>query len=291
MKTMQELCNDTRRLAYGSMGEQINLISEDAVPGADRLVFELDVASMQPGMILSSGLNVWYVKEVVQAARTVYVVPGYDGSLKGGVVAGAVVYLKPRVTDWLLFNSLNDVITQMSSPMNGLYRQGSWTAPVDPAWQTYPVPADVRITSMIGAQIRYPGSTDDWIDLPPNSVKWQPENNVVRLTRNYNSGTDIKFHYRGSFTPAVDMWWDVETMCGLSPSMTDIPPLGAAVSLLRTTEGRRNQINAQGDPRRAGEVGAGANATAAREMDRDFKSRINEEYARLVNQNPIRQSV
>ena len=291
MKTMQELCNETRRLAYGGMSEQINLIGVDAPAGADRLIFEMDVSPITPGMILSSGLSVWYVKEVVQAARTVYVVPGFDGSVKGAVLAGTVVYLKPRVTDWLLFNSLNDVIVQMSAPTNGLYMQGSWVAPVDSAWQTYTVPNDAKVMSLIGAQIRYPGSFDDWVDIPANSIHWQPENGVVRLTRNYNSGTEIKFNYRGAFIPAADMWWDVELQCGLAPTMTDIPPLGAAVSLLRTTEARRSQIGPQGDPRRAAEVPGGSNSSIAREMDRDFKARINDEYARLVNRNPITQSV
>jgi hypothetical protein len=291
MRTMKQLCDDTRRLAFGGMGEQINLLAADAPYGADRLTFEMDVSPVQPGMILSSGLNVWYVREVVQASKTVFVVPGFDGSVSATAAAGDVVFLKPRVTDWLLFNMLNDVIRSLSAPTNGLYRQGSWTVPVSPAWQTYEVPPDVSIMSMIGAQIRFPGSADSWIDVSPNSIQWQPENGTIRLTRDFTAGTDIRFHYRGEFTPALNLAWDVVSMCGLSLSMVDIPPLGAAVNLLRTTESRRSQIGPQGDPRRATEVTGGQNSSAAREMERAFRSRVADEYGRLVNLNPITQSV
>jgi hypothetical protein len=69
--------------------------------------------------------------------------------------------------------------------------------------------------------------------------------------------------------------------------MLDIPPLGAAATLLKTTDSRRNQIGVQGDARRAGEVGSGANLSSAAMMDRDYKGRVQDEYARLIQRFPI----
>jgi AraC-like DNA-binding protein len=69
--------------------------------------------------------------------------------------------------------------------------------------------------------------------------------------------------------------------------MLDIPPLGAAATLLKSTDSRRNQISAQGDPRRAGEVASGANLSSGSYFDRDYKMRVQDEYVRLTQRFPI----
>ena len=69
--------------------------------------------------------------------------------------------------------------------------------------------------------------------------------------------------------------------------MLDIPPLGAAASLLRTTDARRNQITAQGDARRAAEVPSSVNLSTASVLDREYKMRVQDEYARLIQRLPI----
>jgi hypothetical protein len=289
---MMDLVADTRRIAYGSMSNQLNFLSAEAPLGAAELFMSLDLGAIAPGMVLSSGLNVYYVTGVVPGEKKVLVFPTYDNSRSDALPMGSPVMIRPRVTDWLLFNNVNDVIRQMSSSTFGLYREGSWTAPVDSAWQTYDIPlAAQSMTAFLKAQVRDPGSTDVWFDLPANSVQWQPENNTVRMTRDYMSGTDIRFFYRAPFTQATGLTDDVVVDCGLAESMTDIPPLGAAVALLRTTESRRNQIHAQGDPRRAEEVQPMGNAQAARELDRDFRGRVDDEYARLLNRNPIQRMI
>jgi hypothetical protein len=292
MTTMKDLVADTRRIAYGSMADQLNFLAVEATAGATTLEFTMDVTPITPGMVLSSGLNVYYVISVNANTKVVTVHTGYDNSRSEVLPVGSAVMIRPRVTDWLLFNGVNDVIRAMSSSTHGLYKEGTWTADVDPAWQTYDIPvADQGMTAFIKAQIRQPGSTDVWFDLPVNSVQWQPENNLIRMTRDYQSGTEIKFFYRGGFTLAADLTDDVVADCGLAETMIDIPPLGAAVLLLRTTEARRSQIHSQSDPRRAEEVVSGSNSSAARELDRDFRARVNDEYVRLLNRNPLTQVV
>lgn len=292
MTTMADLVSDARRIAYGSMADQLNFLTADAPIGATELSLLIDVAPLVPGTILSCGLNVWYVIGNSPAEKKVTVHPGYDNSHTDAVPSGTPVMIRPRVTDWLLFGNLNDVIRQMSSSTNGLYSLGEWTDVVDPAWQTYAVPVAAQgMTDLIKAQIRVPGSTDVWIDLPANTVRWQPEANTIQLTRNYTSGTDVKFVYRAGFQQATSLTDDVVVDLGLAETMIDIPPLGAAVALLRTTESRRAQIHAQGDSRRAEEVVQGFNSNAARELDRDFKGRIADEYIRLINRYPIQREI
>jgi hypothetical protein len=290
MTTMQAMVADTRRLAYGSMSEPINLAAAPALASATSLTLELDVSGITPGSILSSGLNVWFVKSVDLTTKIVYVIPGYDDSPQAAVATGDIVYVKPRATAWFLFTTLCDVIRSLSSPANGLYRIGTWTSAVDSTDQTYPVPVAAQsMSGLLGARVVVPGTTDTYLQIPAKAMQWQQAQNLIRITRNLPAGVNVEFSYRGMFTVPTALGDDPIATVGLTDSMTDIPPLGAAVSLLRTTESRRDQVQTQGDSRRAAEVAAGANLTAAREFERDFKARVGEEALRLNARNPWRQ--
>lgn len=285
MTTMLDLVADTRRQVYGSMSEQLNLIATDAAAGADTLVMQLDVTGITPGKIIASGLNVWWVKGSDANSKTVYVVPGYDNSPKNAVVAGDVVTIHPRVTSWYLFTQINREIVRLSSPDTGLYKIGSWTAAVDPTWQTYDIPAaSLGFSGLLRVRYLMPGTPDLWIDLPDKAYRVQVSDGYarVRLLRHVPSGTSIQFLYKGTFTQATSLTDDVVAVCGLSETMTDIPSLGAAFRLLRTTETQRGQIGAQGDTRRPSEVPAMSNLQSSQLLERDYQRRVQEEMSRLL---------
>jgi len=73
--------------------------------------------------------------------------------------------------------------------------------------------------------------------------------------------------------------------------MLDIPSLGAAIELLQTTESRRTQISSQGDSRRPDEVPVTSNSSIANQLQRMYKSRVQEEMSRLVTRIPIYRGV
>lgn len=294
MTTMQDMIADVRRMAYGTLNDQINLVATQYTAGAATLVLDMDVSNITPGMVLSGGLNVWYVKGTDPTTKTVYVIPKFDNSPEATLPVGTFVYIKPRVTDWNLFSTINEEILRMSSPENGLYKIASWTANVDSTWQTYPIPSAAQdMIGMLRVRYRVPGSDDTWVDIPDKTYRMQMNVDTfyVRLLRNIPSGTDIEFIYKAPFTPATSVTDDVVADCGLTPSMVDIPPLGAYASLMRTTESRRNQVQMQGDARRAQEVSSGANVNMYASIERDYKSRINEELARLTQRNSIQRSL
>ena len=294
MATIQDLVADVRRRVYGSMTENVNLIQASASAGQTSIQLELGVDGIQKGMLLSSGLNVWFVKGVYSTTNTVFVIPGYDGSPQSAVSTGDMVYVRPRMTDWFAFNALNDVMRRLSSPENGLYRIGTWVADVDATYQTYPVPAEAQgMTNILRVRWRVPGTTDVWTDLPDRMWRWMysANQNVIRILRNIPSGTEIEFTYKAPFTLATALDDDPVADCGLSESMLDIPALGAAAMLLRTTEARRTQVQTQGDSRRPEEVPVTANSSIASQLDREFRSRVQEEMARLVTRIPIYRGV
>ena len=76
MGTVKDVLADARRMAYGSMSEQINIISASAAAGATELYVDLDTTGITPGMVLSSGLNVWYVKSTSSTEQRIFVIPG-----------------------------------------------------------------------------------------------------------------------------------------------------------------------------------------------------------------------
>lgn len=294
MATIKDLVSDVRRRVYGSMTENVNLAQVSASAGQTSIQLELGVDGIQKGMLLSSGLNVWFVKGVYANTNTVFVIPGYDGSPQQAVTAGDMVYVRPRMTDWFAFNALNDVLRRLSSPENGLYKVGTWTAEVDATYQTYVVPTAAEgMTNILRVRWRVPGTTDVWTDLPDRMWRWvySADQNVIRILRNIPSGTDIEFTYKAPFTLATSLSNDPVAFCGLSESMLDIPALGAAAMLLRTTEARRTQVQTQGDSRRPEEVPVTANSSIASQLDREFKNRVQEEMIRLVTRIPIYRGV
>lgn len=295
MTTIKDLVSDARRMAYGSLNEQINLIKEPAAAGAVEIVLELDITGITAGMTVSSGLNVWYVKGADTTTNTLFVIPGYDNAPSAAVSVGDFVTIKPRVTDWFLFNIVNDEIVKLSSPSLGLYKIGSWAEAVDPTYQTYQIPTliDPVLIGILRVRYRMPGTTDVWMDIPSKAYRVQVNEGTsyIRILRNIPSGTDIEFLYKGSFTKATSLADDPVADCGMTDSMIDIPPLGALSTLLRTTESRRNQVQQQGDARRAGEVGGGYNMQTAQMVDRDYQNRVEQEYARLTQRVPIMRSM
>lgn len=290
MATVQDLVNDVRRTLYGSMAENINLIQTSASAGQTSIQLELGVDGIQKGMLLSSGLNVWFVKGVYASDNKVFVVPGYDGSPQNAVAPGDMVYVKPRMTDWYAFNALNDELRRLSSPENGLYKIGTWTANVDATYQTYDVPASAaNMVNLLRVRWRWPGTDDIWSDLSPRYYRWiySTEQNRVRLLLAIPSGTEVEFTYKAPFTLATALSDDPVADCGLTETMLDIPVLGAAVALLRTTESRRTNITMQGDSRRPEEVPVSGNSAIAAQLEREYRGRIQQEMTRLVTRIPI----
>ena len=290
MTTIANMVADARRITYGSMTEQINVLASSAAPGATSLFMDLDVAGITPGTILSSGLNVWYVTGVSSSNKEIIVIPGYEDSPQEAANAGDIVMIKPRITNWYLFTTINDEIRKLSSPTNGLFRVGTWVVDVSPTYQTYEVPSEaLNMTNILRVRYRWPGTPDVWSDIRTSSYRWivSETGNKIQLLVNVPSGTEIEFTYKAPFVEATSLADDPVADCGLAPTMLDLPPLGAAASLLRTTDSRRNQISAQTDPRRGTEVPPGANLSSAAIMDREYKARVQDEYTRLIQRFPI----
>lgn len=74
------------------------------------------------------------------------------------------------------------------------------------------------------------------------------------------------------------------TVPNLTPTMIDLPPLGAEIDLTLTREIMRNSMESQPDPRKAQEVPAGAVAASVNAIQARRMARISEEADRLTRQ-------
>ena len=74
------------------------------------------------------------------------------------------------------------------------------------------------------------------------------------------------------------------TTTGITPTMVDIPPLGAEIQLTLPREIRRNFMSSQPDPRKAPEIPAGSISNSVQAMMMLYNTRISEESDRLMRQ-------
>lgn len=287
MTTMSDMVAEVRRLTYGTLTEQLNLVKKDYAPNQTEIFLDMDTSQIQPGMILSSNLNVWYVRTVNSGSRSVRVIPGYDNAPKVGGTSGDFVYIRPRMTEWYAFSQLNNQFRLLSAPSRGLYKTDVWYDTINTTYQTYDIP--VKALNMVGlARIRYrlPGTPDVWYELQNKSYRVM-DNRVQLLYNVPTGGSQLEFTYRAPFSQATGLLDEVETVVGLSESQLDIPPLGVAIGLIRTTESRRNQVQTQTDARRGAEVPPESNIMDATRLERQYSARVNEEYARQLRDHPI----
>lgn len=287
MTTMADVVAGARRSIYGSLPDKINLLTVAYGAGDTEVHLGMDVTGIRPGTVLCSGLNTWIVREIDTSTKIATVLQ-YDGSPSTAGNVDDIVYASPRITDWYLFSKAAETIKQLSTPNNGLYRVVTWDADVDPVFGTYAVPSGVSINGILQVKVTVPGTDDVWDQVPLEYVEFLPEQRTVQIATGMYAGATVTFTGKASFVEPTSLSDDLVAVCGLPPTATDIPELGAIAAHLRTMEGRRNQMIAQGDPRRAEEVSPGSNMGLARLADLDLRNRIADERALLMARYPWR---
>lgn len=285
MTTASDLVNRTRGLVTGSMSETLNVLGKDYAPGDGRLSLKVPTPLISGGMLLSAGLNVFYVANTSETTGTLEVLASPNGEPDLPLTAGTILRVKPRFTDWLIFCSVNEQIDMMSSPANGLYTTATWTDRVDPAWNTYQVPeAYLGMIDLMRVRHKVVGSPDQWTDLRQWSIQHNSEGgSVIRIFQRDIQFGDLEFVAKMPMKRAATLDSNIETDCLLSPTMVDIPVLGSAGWLMLGAEGQRVHQRATGEGRRPDEVSVGASGNLGQSLLRQRDKRIDEEMARLLS--------
>lgn len=287
MTTMQNWVDATRSRLLSGYSEQRNKLSASYSAGGTTLTFTYALAGITAGSRLSIGLNTFYVWAVSGSTATVS--GGEEGSTDAAAASGAIVRVNPNFTDNEIWNELASDLSDLSSPVNGLYGIGTVDFTYNSARTGYDL-GSIADSLLAGYEVKYltPGPFKDTPRLPVDS--WRINRNVntteissglsLELFEPAQSGYNVRLTYKSTFTMPSALSTNV-SVSGLQPSAYDLPPLGAALRLMSGREIQRNFTGGQGNTRRDSEVPPGAIAQSSRGIALLRQQRIIAEAGRL----------
>lgn len=293
MTTAQQWVDETRSLLMGGQVEELNRLDGGYTAGGTSLLMEFPLRGIQPGARISIGLNTFLVWEV--NGLTVTVSGGQEGSTDGNASTGSLVRVRPRFTDFEIFRTLNYDLHDLSAPANGLFQVDAKSFTYDSVVSGYNMSSvDSDVLSVI--EVRYETVDDSKLWPRLHSDKYRLARSVptsdfssglaLMIYEPANQGYSIYVTFRAPFTQLATLA-STKTSTGLPSSAWDLPPLGAAIMLMSGREVKRNFTEAQGDTRRAAEVGPGAVSQSAAGLRLQRRDRIVAERNRLESLYPL----
>lgn len=296
MTTCASLISETKRYLLPTAREPLNTLNGAVNSSVTTLTFTNAIDSqISAGDYLSIDLEVVYVWSIVGASRTATVQRAMQGSTAASHTDLSLVSINPRFPDFSILQALNADLDDLSSPENGLFQVATIEFTYQPQIVGYDLTAiNSGWINILSVRYDTPGPYKDWPELRHYQVKKNQDTadfasgTAIMLNDQAYPGRDVRVTYSYPFTHFATTDDDITTVAGLSATMADIPPLGAAARLASVRETQRNQYEAQGDPRRATEVPPNAQLAGATSLARTRSARIKAEAARLSNNYPNR---
>ena len=293
MTTGQDLIEKTRRHLMGGFGEMRSTLSTNYTAASGTLVLSTAPIGLLPGSRLSSGLNIFYVSAVVGGTCTV--LGGQEGSTDVNATVGALVRVNPKFTDFEIWGALNDDINALSS--EGLFTMAGVNLTYNATLTGYDLGATAAANLLNVYEVKFltPGPYKDMPHM--KSYEWRLDRNnvttdiasglAIRLLNpgNLTNGYTFTVVYRSMLQTLVNVTDDL-SITGLQVSAYDLPPMGAAITVMAGREIRRDFTDVQGDSRRALEVPAGAVTASTVGLSRLRVQRLTLEVAKLRRMYP-----
>lgn len=291
MTTCSDLIGATRRHLDSGQRPALDVLPSPV--GLTDTVIPLTYATaVSAGGYLTAGLEVMYVWSVDQTAKTATVQRGMIGSAPATHATGDLVFVNPRFTDWEIFCALNADLGSLTS--NGIFQIRSVDLTAVSGQRGYDFPF-TGFQSVADIRWQVQNSTvREWRDLEDYTVELAlptttfPSGQSLYLNGMLPTpGQEIRVRYRAALGTLADLTTTTADI-GLPDTATDLPPLGAAITVMAGRPVRRADLTSQGDTRRQDEVHVGdvVNATAALRQLRQV--RVAEEAQRLAQQWPNR---
>jgi len=298
MTNAQDWIEGTRFRLMSGHQEQLNRLSSGYSAGSGSMAFDFDISGIRAGTVLSVGTSTFYVWEVSTTLKTATVQASWDGTTDQDWPTGTVVRVAPRFTDAQILRAVNEDINDLSSPSNGLFQVGTSELTYDSALVGYDLSLAPNMISPIELRVENPGSFKEWTRIPSHKyriVKGAPtgdegfESGMALFLYDMMAGaTGDRLHlsYRKGFNQLSNSY-STKISTGLPVSAWDIPPIGAAISLMAGREIKRSFVESQGDSRRAAEVTGGKSTESVIALQRLRLQRITAEKQRLDGFYPI----
>jgi len=298
MTNAQDWIEGTRFRLMSGHQEQLNRLASGYTAGSGTMSFDFDIAGIRQGTVISVGTSTFYVWEVSTTLKTATVQASWDGTTDQDWPTGTIVRVAPRFTDNQILRAINEEINDLSSPSNGLFQIGTTELTYDSALIGYDLSLAPNMISPIELRVENPGSFKEWTRIPSHKyriVKGAPTGEegfesgmALFLYDMWAGATGDRLHltYRKGFNQLANSF-STKIGTGIPSSAWDIPPIGAAISLMAGREIKRSFVESQGDARRATEVSAGASTSSVNALRLLRQQRITAEAQRLDGFYPI----
>jgi hypothetical protein len=205
---------------------------------------------------------------------------GWGGTTAQSWADGALIALKPQVTDHEVFNAIQDEVLSLNS--EGLYKKGTFNLTYDTVEDGYDISGVTDMLSPYAVEIVH-GSRTHW------AFDFKRDDDLLRLLTIPGSGADsTTLHYRARFSAVASKSTDLVSGVGIPDSAVDIVPLGAGIRLIMNREAQRSQITAQTHARGNEDVSPGDNTRVWQLLAVQRGNRLSDERQRLREDWPMR---
>lgn len=289
MSTAANLINRTQRQLLSGVVEERNKLAATLTPTATTCTVTFDVGGIRSGTVIEIGSEQLYVWSVNESTKTLTVERAFNGTTALSHANLSIITANPRFPRNNILEAINDELSDLASPMNGLFQVRTLDLRYSPSARQMNLPAIAEVIDILEVRARYIASDYQQIS------KYKLLRNMP--TKDFGSGmalqidsnvpaSDIRVTYKSPFTRLTSESDDLQNIAGYPISAEDILILGAEIRLVAPREVKRNFTESQGDTRRSEEVGPGAVGGSVTNLLRMRRDRITAEAAKLSRQYP-----
>lgn len=293
MTTLSDLVERTRRHLYTERRDERNRLSGAIDVDDTALTLGFDAGGVAKGATLAIDLEEMHVWDV--SGSTVTVARADGGSTAATHADLTTIFVNPKFSAFSIMQALNEELSDLSSPTNGLFDVGTVSLTYSVGTDAYDLTSVTDLIEIIDVTYDANDGSSRWPSIPRSA--WQLNRDLptadfasgLMLTINgyAAAGQSINVVYKKPYTAFTLLTNNVETFAGVHATAHDILPLGAAIRLTAGAEVARNFLD-QGDTRRANEVPAQSRGSEMRALAALRRDRISAEKARLYAKYPVR---
>lgn len=289
MSTVAQILTRAQRQLLSGTIEARNKLASSLTSTATSLTFTYDLQSIREGAVIQVGSELMYVWEVGSGSKSATVERGFNGSTASSHSSGAVVTVNPKFPRSQLFEALNDELTDLCSPMNGLYQVKSIDFQYNASKRQTNLPISGDVIDVVEVRYRY------------IATDYKQVNGVSLLrnlpTKDFGSGyglqidsmipsSNVRVTYKAPFNSVSLESDDLQSVAAFPVEAEDIIVMGIQIRAVAPREIKRNFTESQGETRRAEEVPVNAIGGSVTNLIRMRRDRITAEAARLNRQYP-----